>query len=257
MIMLTLPQFLSARCPERAWWWTILILLGLMSPTAVASWLDPFELGGQNIWHKPLKFQAAFAIHFSTLALLQARCSPASRRGVACAWILRLSLLGLLAELPYIMLQAARHEPSHFHDATALGAFMYFGVMATGAALLAAATLAMGVLLWRAHDARMSATLRRGAAAGLILSAALMTLIGGYISQHMSHQAPAGTDSLILGAADLRVHHFLANHTVHGMVAAALVIERLCPAKRQGMALALAATTWTLGCLFNVALAIF
>ena len=106
---------------------------------AILIWgqLDQRTLDGVPVWVKPAKFVVSFLVHFATLAIIVALMSPenAELRIVAgVGWVLAAVFV---AEMAYLILQAAQAQHSHFNDTTSFHSTMY-SLMGVGAVVLIA-----------------------------------------------------------------------------------------------------------------------
>lgn len=204
----------------RPWRDASFVFAALFVITLGAFVIDPRVLNDIAVWIKPLKFQAALALHFVTLVLLAPLLSEARRRASGFRTIVGVSTAAGLFEIGYIMLQAARGRASHFNDETVLETVMY-ALMGVGAVILVVAPLFMGLWLWRDHGRGLrDDPLRLGTTLGLVLSAVATLIVAGYMSASGSHSV--GTLASDAGglpvfgwsreAGDLRVAHFFATH---------------------------------------------
>lgn len=258
--MLTITSKLKS--PERLWWASSLILLGLLIPTAIMSVLDPTKLHHENIWAKPLKFELSLAIHFITLAIINAKLSPSWRSSRLSRWNIRLSTLAIIAEMTYILIQASRHQASHFNKSTLLYAFMYFGVMATGALIMNASTIIVALATWRDRDHTLHPTTRQAIILGLLSGSIMMLIFASYMSQNMSHHlhphlpSPMPITGWSTRAGDLRPAHFMANHTIQLIPLIGALLARYRPNQNHTIQLALITALWCCLCtwIFLIAL---
>lgn len=250
-------SLISERAPERAWWIGALALLALTPPTALAYTLDPHVLDGARVWAKPLKFELSFAVHFATVALVASRLSPPWRRGAMMRWLVPASLLGLAAEMIYMITQAALHEASHFNVSTPFHAFMFYGVMGGGALAIIAASLGVGWAAWRDDASQLGPGARLGAAVGLIAGSLLTLVFAFYMSQRLSRDVgpviEAARKLPIVGwsmrSGDLRMPHFFANHTMQVLPLAGVLFDRALDARWSRRLTWLAAALWCAMCL--------
>jgi hypothetical protein len=218
----SVPEFLAAlvaREPLLAG--TGLLLLAMMLPNATALLADARTLNGIAVWVKPLKFQTSVGLYLLTLAWFWGYVAEATRRRAwmrATAWAAAVSGLG---EVLYITLQAGRGVPSHFNDSTAWEAVAY-GIMGVGAVALTAASLVLGLAIWR-RGAALPPAFRLAVVLGLVLTFALGMGTGMVTSANGGHWV-GGTLSDAGGlpvfgwsrtGGDLRVAHFFGMHAMH------------------------------------------
>ena len=93
-----------------------MVLLAVFA--TVASFVDPREVTGVNVWLKPLKFAISTAVYSVTLSWLLGQL----RRMRRAAWIAgTVATVGLAIELVIItgFAAARRHEPLQHHDPAA------------------------------------------------------------------------------------------------------------------------------------------
>jgi hypothetical protein len=216
--------------------------------------LDGRQIGGEGVWVKPLKFQAAVALHLFTLALFASRLDEAWRAG----WLLRAMLLLAAAsavfEVAYIMIQAGLRQPSHFNVATRFPA-----AMAVGAVVLTAAAAVVGVMVALDGQARLGPGLRHAVALGLIGGTVLTLVIafemGGRMTHHVGTPPQPESRWPVLGwsrdVGDLRPPHFFATHMMQAVPALGWLADRaLAPSAAIAaswlLAIAWAGLTWWL-----------
>ncbi|MSO69910.1 MAG: hypothetical protein EXQ98_06510 [Alphaproteobacteria bacterium] len=246
--------------PDRFWLAGAALMAALAPFTLAALLIDTRLLDGANVWAKPLKFQVSFAVHFATLAVVSARLSEAWRRGWLLSVLVPLSLISLFVEIGYMMLQAARQEASHFNVSTSLHAFMYYGVMATGAVLIVAAAAGVGWAAWRDREAALGPATRLGVVVGLIGGSVLTLIFAGFMSQNLSHQFGSPADpSMALPitgwsteTGDLRTSHFFATHAMQVLPLFGMLLDRLWPQSSTRRFVVFASAIW-----FALSVAIF
>lgn len=234
--------------PHRVALATALALGALVLPSAVALAFDDRTILGTSVWSKPLKFQLAFALHWLTIAWLLHVVDPAARSGVGLRrWVLAGAVAAVL-EVTYITLQGARGRASHFNFETALETVLYYALMGGAALVMVAATLAVGVWLWRHPDRSRGAGLRLGAALGLI-GGSIATLIvtaplaagaidgpGPWVGGLRSNAEGLPITGWSTTGGDLRVPHFFATHLTQALPMAGWLADRCLPASRRSVA---------------------
>jgi len=216
-------------------------------------WIDDRLLDGLSVWAKPLKFEAALAVHAGTLALVAARLGAPARAGRALWTIAVVFVVACVVEMGWIIWQGARGEHSHFNDSTALHRAM-FTVMAVAAILITGAAAALAVLVWRDTGYRAPAPVKAGIVLGLtggtvltIMTAMTIGATGSpYVGAipHLTARMPVTGWSLTGG--DLRVAHFLATHMMQAVPLAALLVCLVRPGRAGLPAVLCVATLWTL-----------
>ncbi|MEO1191611.1 MAG: hypothetical protein AAFY02_07640 [Pseudomonadota bacterium] len=226
-------------------------LLGLMLLWAISG--DPRQVEGVAVWIKPAKFSLSLMILFATIALVVDRLSPAVRSG----WTLRLIgwAMGaaMIAEMVWIIRQAALGVGSHFNLATPLEAFMYETVMAGGAVILVLGVGLVGLVAYRDRAADLSPALREAIWLGFLASFVLTMIValrmGGGGGHHVGIHPEGAPSWPFLGwsgvTGDLRPAHFLSLHAMQALPLFALWLERR-GSSRAVLKVRLAAVAWSL-----------
>ena len=220
--------------PDRMWWRTAGLLTLLLPPTALAFLIDGRRLGGESIWSKPLRFEVALALHFATLALVAARLSPPWRTSRSIKLAVASSVAATAAEMVYILVQAARQQPSHFNVGAPLTAFLYYGVMAPGAVLITVAAAIVGWATAWDQSARLGTATRLGVVFGFIGGAGLTIVIALHMGASLSHAVGGGPQpprvmpvtGWLLDRGDLRIPHFLATHAIQALPLLGLALDQ-------------------------------
>lgn len=228
-----LDPWLSFRA-EVVWWHTSALFLMLFAVTLIFQRLDPRQIDRESVWAKPLKFEAALALHFATLALVTRWLSEAARGSGLLAFVALASLAAAVFEIGYILWRAARAERSHFNRSTPLAA-MFYAVMAAGAVVITAAAGVVGTLALAMPGSEMPGEATRiGAGLGLV-GGALLTLViafrmGAAMSHHVGAEPRDGKRMALTGwslvVGDRRVPHFLATHMMQTIPFAGLVLDQ-------------------------------
>jgi hypothetical protein len=248
----TLPRRRSSQdgLAVRLGWAAALLFLGLLGATAIASLADPRSLGGVGVWVKPMKFNAALALHAATLAIAASLLSAPWREGAVVRWAVILAIGCSVAEVAYITVQAGLGQASHFNVGTPFHAAMYTA-MAVGAVVLTAAAGVLGLVAALDRAAPIGAGLRLGLVLGLAGGAVLTIVIafamGGRLTHHVGVPV-TGARLPLLGwsreVGDLRAPHFLATHMMQVIPIAGWLADRAFPAPAARVATALAAAAW-------------
>jgi hypothetical protein len=258
-----LPEAAAARTAAAV----AIAMAALMAPTLIALAVDDRLLNGANVWLKPLHFEMAIAIHFAALVLLLPLVEP-KERGKA---LLRVSMTvagaAALAEILYIILQAARDRASHFNFSTPIETAIY-PLMGLGAVSIVVGSFVVGWKIWRDGVAGTGAGLRYGATIGLmfgsaatlvvavIMSSGLIAGPGHWVGGVHSDAGGMPFTGWSMTGGDLRVPHFFATHMMQGLPLIGWLADRLWPAKAKSVVLVVT-TLWmaTIAATFVQALA--
>lgn len=205
-------------------------LVGLSLIWAV---FDPRILDDSATWAKPLKFAISFIIFFGTLALAEARFSPAWRQGRLFATLITLTGAAMVLEMAYMIFQAAQGQASHFNDSTPFTSIMYM-VMGVGAVTLVVCAGIFGWAALRDSAADFGPALRLGVAYGFIGSCILTLITAGTMSSMAGHTigtpGPGAATIPLLGwsatVGDLRPAHFVALHMMQALPLLGLWIDK-------------------------------
>lgn len=210
-------------------------LLLAMVPTIAALVVESRQFLGENLWIKPLKFQASLAVYLLTLAYF-ARYLPsgftAKRTYRVYAVVVVFCTMG---ETAWISGAAMYGAGSHFNVATPIMSAIYT-TMGIFAVTLTSATLVYGIAILRQRPADPFVL---SIGIGLVLTFALTLPVAGYLSSMSGHlvgtPGPEDLGVMVMGwsreVGDLRVAHFFATHGMHfipviGAIAGALLPER-------------------------------
>lgn len=223
--------------PDRVFdlWFVTAIALGGLFPLCAIAWaFDGRLLGSESVWAKPMKFALSLAIHFLTLALALRLVAPQSASSTLLWAIALASVAAAVFEMSYIVVQAARQQPSHFNLSTPFYAAMYV-LMALGAVAITVAAGAVGLaaLLQPAPDVSRALqwAVVIGLAGGTILTLVTAFRMGGALDHHNGVEAAEAARMPLTGwsltVGDRRVPHFLATHMMQAIPVAGLLAERL------------------------------
>jgi hypothetical protein len=224
---------LIAPVPETIFWGiAALCAVGLIVTFAI-SLSDTRTIDGYiSVWAKPMKFEASLALHALTLALVASQLSEPQRNSFLMHLIAGAFLLACLAEMGWIISQAARQETSHFNVSTPLHRLMW-SVMAIAAVVIIGAAGATGFVILLDRDADMAPALRLaivlGLVGGTILTLVTAFTIGERMSPYIGERPLPETRMPITGwsrnGGDLRVSHFLATHMIQFIPLAGLALS--------------------------------
>jgi hypothetical protein len=200
-----------------------LVLLFLIVPTAIALCLDDRSLQGEPLWEKPLKFEIGLVLYLATLAWFAGWLPSGTTCRGAYRIFAALVVLGVAAEMVWLLYAAANGVASHFNkDQPVLRAI--YPVMGLIAILLTSATLVYAWLIWRGERNRLDPAFRLSVVIGLSATFAATVLVAGAMAAGQGHFIGAAAEKqgmAILGWArnggDLRVAHFFATHAVHAL----------------------------------------
>lgn len=238
---------------DTLWWKLTIVLVVLFGLTLVAWAIDDRIINRESVWAKPLKFEASLAMHFATLALALGLVNQSS------GWALGLSITAVASiaatafEILYILVQAARQEPSHFNLSNGFYTTMYV-MMAVGAVVITLAAGVVGVAVLLDPKPGASSALSFGFVLGLV-GGALLTLVtafrmGGALDHHNGSEIAGALRMPLTGwsltVGDRRVPHFLATHMMQALpIAGALAGSLLAPPLAVA-AVVLSAILWTI-----------
>ncbi len=219
---------------HRVWHQTTLALGLLLAVCVALALVDERTLLGVSVWSKPIKFSLSLAVYFATMAWFAPLLPDGyfeTWRGRALTWV---PVVCGVAEMVYIVAQAARGEASHFNTSTSFQATMY-SLMGAGAVALVSATLWMGCAILHRHRLRDPLALAVGL--GFVATFVLGGGFGGYLGGQSAHWV-GGTASDAGGMAlfkwsrdggDLRVAHFFGMHAMQVLPLLALLLPRRLP----------------------------
>ena len=204
----------------------------------VGSLIDHREVGGVNLWIKPLKFALSIGVYAVSLAwLLELLGRPRFARVVSIV-----SVVGLMAEVVIIVGAAAFGLASHFNVSTPLHTALW-AVMAFSIVVVWMVALVVAVVLFRVDlgDPARSLAIRAGliiAVVGMGLAflmtsptAQQLSSFEGIAGAHAVGVADGGPGLPLLGwstvAGDLRIPHFVGMHALQVLPLLIVAIELL------------------------------
>jgi len=226
-----------------AWHRPLLVLAATMvllaAFSAVASFIDPREVTGVNVWLKPLKFAISTAVYSVTLSWLLGQLHRMRR----AAWIAgTVATVGLAIELIIITGFAALGDTSHFNITTPLHTAAW-SVMAFSIAVVWGMTLLVAFALFRNRlgDRARTLAIRTGALIAILGMGLAFLMTGpqgdqisnyqGVIGAHTVGVADGGPGLPLLGwstvAGDLRIPHFIGMHALQVLPLFAIALELL------------------------------
>lgn len=198
-----------------------LTALSVLLLIAILIWgqFDQRALDGVAVWVKPAKFALSFLVHFATLAIIVACMSPENAQLRIVEAVGRVMAAVFIAEMAYVIFQAAQAQHSHFNDTTSFHTAM-FSLMGLGAVVLIALPV---VIAWFAkRNSAFGPATQSGIWWGAIISFVLTVIIGGYLGGNGSHfVGNQSNPELVLPffgwsteVGDLRPAHFLSLHAL-------------------------------------------
>ena len=198
-----------------------LTALSVLLLIAILIWgqFDQRALDGVAVWVKPAKFALSFLVHFATLAIIVACMSPGNAQLRIVEAVGRVMAAVFIAEMAYVIFQAAQAQHSHFNDTTSFHTAM-FSLMGLGAVVLIALPV---VIAWCAkRNSAFGPATQSGIWWGAIISFVLTVIIGGYLGGNGSHfvgnQSNPELALPFFGwsteVGDLRPAHFLSLHAL-------------------------------------------
>ena len=217
--------------------WLSLAMVALSVIALVGLVMDPRTITGMPLWDKPLKFSVSVLIYSVTMSWLLGQL-PRHRR--LAWWAGTASAAFGAVEMIAIYGAAIADTTSHFNVSTPFS-IVVWGTMAVSIVIVWAATILVGVLLFRADlgDPARSFAIRSGliiAVIGMglaflmtIPNAAQLSNFHGIAGAHTVGLADGGPGLPLLGwstvAGDLRIPHFVGMHAMQVIPIAALVLE--------------------------------
>ncbi len=213
-------------------YWVGLALLLMTLPTLVLALIDARQLQGVSVWLKPFKFQLSTGVYLWTLVLWMGWLPAQAVQSRTARYVVWAAVLAALFEVGYITWQGSQGQASHFNTQTRFLATMY-SLMGVGAVVLASASLALGVLVFRTPAYGLPPALKLAVVLGLVLTFVIGTGFGGYLSAQRTGHWVGGVLSDSGGmpivtwsrtGGDLRVAHFFGIHAMHFIPAFALAL---------------------------------
>ena len=198
-----------------------LTALSVLLLIAILIWgqFDQRALDGVAVWVKPAKFALSFLVHFATLAIIVAFMSSGNAQLRIVGAVSRIMAAVFIAEMAYVIFQAAQAQHSHFNDTTSFHTAM-FSLMGLGAVVLIALPV---VIAWFAkRNSAFGPATQSGIWWGAIISFVLTVIIGGYLGGNGSHLVGNQSNPELAlpffgwsrEVGDLRPAHFLSLHAL-------------------------------------------
>ena len=218
--------------------------------TLAAMALDPRLFQGDSIWLKPVKFQIALTIYLLTLAVYARWLPEGLTRRRWWRVYAAVVVAAIVLELLWISGAAMFGTASHFNREIPLMTALY-AVAGVLAVIFTAATLVMGILIWRNRASGLPDALRLALGLGLVLTFVLTLVVAGTMSNSPGHfvgTPTTGAEIPIFGwsreVGDLRVAHLLATHALHFVPLAGLAAVWLLPDRTARLAVWAAAALY-------------
>jgi hypothetical protein len=213
------------------------IQLAFLPPTVLAYLADDRLLNGISVWIKPLKFEFSMSLNLLTILVVLSAVAPAVRELRLVRWSALAVAAASTFEIAYIAVQAARGVGSHYNVGTPVEALGYT-LMGVGAVVMVGGAFLIGLAILRSTLLPGREGFRLGAAAGLMLGAALTLLTASVLSAgfdgpgHWVGGVRTDAGGLpIVGwsttGGDLRVPHFFATHLAQALPLLGFAADRL------------------------------
>ena len=230
---------------NRITWHRPLIALAIgMAVLAVASIIgaivDPREVGGVNLWFKPLKFALSIGIYCVSLAWVIGLLGERRRR--LANVVGTVSVIGLVIEVVIIVGAAIFGLASHFNVSTPFHSALW-SVMAVSIVVVWVMALIATFSLFRTDlgDRARTLAIRAGAVIAIIgmglaflmtsPSAQQLADFQGVAGAHAVGIADGGPGLPLLGwstvAGDLRIPHFIGMHALQVFPLLVMALERI------------------------------
>lgn len=203
--------------------------------------VDPRQVGGAEVWLKPLKFSLSILIYSVTWAWLIAHL-PRFRKAAHTAGTV--IAVALAVEQIAIVAAAASGTTSHFNVSTPVSTALW-GIMAVSITVLYVATFVTTIMLFWMPLPTVSLTVavRAGAALALVGLGLAFLMTGptaqqlddyqGIVGAHTVGVADGGPGLPVLGwstvAGDLRIPHFVGMHALQLIPLFAIALDLLAP----------------------------
>jgi hypothetical protein len=228
--LLTLKVRMQKASAPLFWVGLALLLMALATMALIA--IDARQFQGVSVWLKPFKFQLSTGVYLLSLALFMGWLPAQAQQSRTARYVVWAAVMAGLFEVAYITWQGGQGLASHFNTQTPFLATMYT-LMGVGAVVLASASLVLGVLIARTGTYGLPPALKLAVVLGLVLTFAIGTGFGGYLSAQRAGHWVGGVLSDSGGlplvkwsrsGGDLRVAHFFGIHAMHFIPAFAVAL---------------------------------
>ncbi|MAK61541.1 MAG: hypothetical protein CMK09_11215 [Ponticaulis sp.] len=202
----------------------------------MASFIDPRQVLGQNVWVKPTKFAVALSVYLGSLAYFARWLPDRLRINVIYRAYSICIVAAVIAEFVWITGAAAYATQSHFNSELPFLVRLYpwMGILAI---FLTSASIFYGLQIAFNIGPGMAPAERVALSGGLILTFVSTVLVAGYLSSNGGHHVGlTGSGALtvpVLGwsreVGDLRVAHFFATHAMQAVPIIRVALQRILP----------------------------
>ena len=201
--------------------------------------VDPREVGGVNLWFKPLKFALSIGIYCVSLAWVIGLLGEKRRR--LASIVGTVSVIGLVIEVVIIVGAAVLGLASHFNISTPLHSALW-SIMAVSIVVVWIMALIVTFSLFRTDlgDNARTLAIRAGAAIAVVGMGLAFLMTSPSAQQLADFQGVAGAHAVgvpdggpgipLLGwstvAGDLRIPHFIGMHALQVFPLLVMALER-------------------------------
>jgi hypothetical protein len=197
--------------------WTAMAHLILFFVALGLSLVDGRQLGGVNLWIKPMKFALSIALYTATFGWIYHHATASEGAKAAVSWVIAGTLI---YESICIYGQAARGVGSHFNVATAFDGFV-FGSMGVMIGINTLAAVVGAVHVWQTSPTLgLTPAYLWGIRLGILIFV-LAGCEGGLMASRLQHAVgvkDGGPGLPFLNwsteGGDLRVAHFVGMHAL-------------------------------------------
>ncbi len=188
---------------------------------ALGLWLvDDSQLGGVNVWIKPIKFALSVILYTATYGWIYhyAEASPGAKAAVS--WVIALTLV---YEIACIFGQAGRGVRSHFNISTSFDALVFSSMGVMIVVNMLAALVGAWQLWLTSPSAELSAAYLWGMRLGILIFV-LAGFEGGAMASRLQHAVGVKDGGVGLPflnwsteGGDLRAAHFVGMHALQAL----------------------------------------
>ena len=220
--------------------WLAAAMAGLAVVSVIGAIVDPREVGGVNLWFKPLKFALSIGIYCISLAWVIGLLGDRRRR--LANIVGTVSVIGLVIEVIIIVGAAIFGLASHFNVSTPFHSALW-SIMAVSIVVVWMMALIVTFSLFRTDlgDRARTIAIRAGAVIAVVgmglaflmtsPSAQQLADFQGVAGAHAVGIADGGPGLPVLGwstvAGDLRIPHFIGMHALQVFPLLVIALERL------------------------------